>query len=89
MSNAIHNDNETVNLDSPSHDVLDCMFSWHGGQGSMLYAAASCWLAGRTVTRETAQAALDELSREQRQPHFTEADAEALLALEEHVEQSA
>jgi hypothetical protein len=88
MMNAIDNDNTAQLLDAPAPEVLECMFSWHGGQGSMLYATASCWLAGHAVKLETAHAALSELNRMQRQPHFSEADADALLALEEHIEQS-
>jgi hypothetical protein len=72
-------------LGAPEPSVLDCMFAWHGGQGSGLYAAASSWLAGYTVSVETAERALDELSRCAYQPNFSEADAEALALLREHV----
>jgi hypothetical protein len=71
---------------APDQNVLDSMFNWHGGQGSALYAAASCWLGGHDVTRETAERALAELDRFSSQPNFSADDAEVLEQLRAHVE---
>jgi hypothetical protein len=70
---------------APPASVLAVMFSWHGGQGSKLYAAASCWHGGHVVKRETAEAARDELELMNDDPAFTDDDAEALRALEAHL----
>lgn len=75
----------TETIDAPSQEVLDAMFSWHGGQDSSLYAAASCWLGGHPVTRATADRALSELERCKFLDNFTADDAEALAQLRAHL----
>lgn len=42
-------------------DMLDTLMSWHGGQGSAIYALGSNLYAGKEVPKEVAESALWEL----------------------------
>jgi len=45
-------------------EVLECLFSWHGGQGSAIYSLASSSNAGRTVPKSVLENAISEVEKD-------------------------